>query len=421
MGPETRTQPPDAPGAALDRKRVGAWALFDFANSVFPAVMTTAVFPVYYITVVVGDAAGPGGGEWWWGRAVALSAFLVAVGSPLLGAIADRGGARKRFMFGGVAVCVGAVALMTTLEPGRIVEGFLLFVVANVGFETAVVFYNAYLPDIAPPSARGFVSGLGFGVGYLGSALGLLLALPFVDRIGLVWLVVAAFFALFSLPALRFLPRDRRGEPLGAAARWGLTHFRTIVREVWSDPMRRRFLLAFFFYIDGVLTIIVMAGAVATRTFGFGPEETIVLFLVVQLSALVGAFALARPTDRLGPKRVLDGVLALWIAVGVTAYFVTSASVFYVVAVVAGLGLGAVQSASRALMASLVPEGREAEMFGFYALCGKTSSIVGPALFGWVTVLAGGDQRPGFLVLTALFVIGLVLLQRVGVPVAPGA
>jgi len=401
----------------MDRKQVGSWAMFDFANSVYPAVMTTAVFPVFYISVVVGDEGGVG--EWWWGRAVALSALLVATSAPLLGAIADRGGARKKFMIFYTAVCLIGVAMMTTLEAGMALRGFVLFVIANVGFESALVFYNAYLPEIAPPEKQGWVSGLGFGVGYLGSALGLVMALQFVDTIGVVWLMVAGFFFLFSLPAFFFLPADQPGEmSVPAAARWGVSNFTTIVSEVWSQTQLRNFLFAFFFYIDGVLTIIVMAGAVATTTFGFDQEGTIVLFLIVQFSALIGAFALARPTDALGPKKVLNGVLVMWILAGVFVYFIQDPNLFYVAAVVAGLGLGAVQSASRAFMSSLIPEGRESAMFGFYALCGKSSSMLGPILFGWVTIQAGGNQRPGFLVLTVLFFIGLVLLQRVEDPKA---
>lgn len=401
----------------MDRKQVGAWVLYDFANSVFPAVMTTAVFPVYFISVVV---AGDGGtGEWWWGRAVAVSALIVAVSSPLLGAIADRGGARKRFMFVYVAVCVCAVAMMATLEAGMVLRGFVLFVIANVGFEGANVFYNAYLSDVAPAERLGFVSGLGFGVGYLGSAVGLIMAIPFVDRIEIVWMLVAGHFLLFSLPALFYLPPDEpTGVSVSEAARWGLGNLKAIVGEVWADRELRKFLLAFFFYIDGVLTIIVVAGVVATETFGFGQQETIVLFLVVQFSALAGAFALAKPTDRVGPKRVLSWVIVLWIATSLSAYFIRDPMLFYGMAVLAGLGLGSIQSASRALMASLVPAGREAEMFGFYALCGKTSSIIGPMMFGYVTLVAGGNQRPGFLFLTGLFVVGFVLLQRVKDPVA---
>lgn len=404
----------------MNKKHVRAWALFDFANSVYPAVMTTAVFPVFYVTFVVGEEGGVG--ELWWGRAVSLSALIVAVSSPLLGAIADRGGARKRFMLFYTSVCLVCVAMMSTLDEGMVVQGFVLFLLANVGFESALVFYNAYLPEIAPPEKQGWVSGLGFGVGYLGSALGLLMVLPLAaDRIELVWPLVSIFFLVFALPAFLVLPKDQPTEmTVAQAARWGVTSFREIVTEVWELTELRNFLLAFFFYIDGVLTVIVMAGVVATETFGFDQQGTIVLFLIVQLSALVGAFALATPTDRYGPKRVLNGVLALWVFVGVAAYFIQNQTLFYGMAILAGLGLGSVQAASRTFLSLLVPggqgSGQAARIFGFYALCGKASSVIGPMLFGYVTVWAGGNQRPAFLALTGLFLVGLVLLQRVADP-----
>ncbi|MAW63546.1 MAG: MFS transporter, partial [Acidobacteria bacterium] len=181
----------------MNKQHVRAWALFDFANSVYPAVITTAVFPVFYVTFVVGEEGGVG--ELWWGRAVSLSALVVAISSPLLGAIADRGGVRKRFMLFYTAVCLVGVAMMSTLGEGMVVQGFVLFLLANIGFESALVFYNAYLPDIAPPEKQGWVSGLGFGVGYLGSAIGLLMVLPLVgDRIELVWPLVSIFFLVFA-------------------------------------------------------------------------------------------------------------------------------------------------------------------------------------------------------------------------------
>ena len=406
----------------MDKKKVGAWALFDFANSVYPAVMTTAVFPLFYVGVVVGSDGGDG--DWWWGRAVSLSALIVAISAPLLGAIADRAGGRKKFMLSYVGVCLVGVAMMSTLEAGMVVRGFLLFVIANVGFESALVFYNAYLPDIAPPEKRGWVSGLGFGVGYLGSAIGLVMVLPFAQasQHEVVWLLVAGFFLLFSVPAFLFLPADKKGDmTVPEAARWGLTHFKTIVGEVWRLRELRNFLFAFFFYIDGVLTIIVMAGLVATETFGFDQTGTIMLFLIVQFAALIGAFSLAKPTDRWGPKKVLNAVLVVWIMVSISAFFIQDPNVFYVLAIVAGLGLGSVQAASRSFMASLIPTGREAGMFGFYALCGRTSSVLGPTLFGYVTFVGGGNQRPGFLMLAGFFVLGLFLLQRVKDPRATAA
>ena len=406
---------------AMNRRTVWAWALFDFANSVYPAVVTTAVFPIFYKNFVIGEEGGVG--ELWWGRAVSLSALLVAVTAPMLGSIADRSGARKKFLLFYTLVCVVAVASMTTLEAGMLAAGFAIFVVANVGFESAVVFYNAYLPEIAPPRRQGRVSGLGFGLGYFGSAIGLGMALIFVTRgqMDAVWLLTAAFFLVFAVPAFVALPPDRRGSGVLRAAAHGLRDLREIVAEVRRMKDLRNFLIAFFFFIDGVLTIIVVAALVAEETFGFTQEGVILLFFILQFSAAAGAFALAKPTDRYGPKKVLTGVLSLWTAAGVAAYFIQGQQAFYVLAVVAGFGLGSVQAASRALMSSLIPKGQEAKLFGFYALCGKSSSVLGPMLFGAVTYWAGGNQRPGFLVLTALFVVGLLLLQRVRDPKAPAA
>jgi UMF1 family MFS transporter len=405
----------------MNRKQVGAWALFDFANSVYPAVITTVVFQYYFIHAVVGNDELQG--DWYWGRAVSLSALIVALSSPLLGAIADRAGVRKKFLLLYVAICVTGVALFTTIEPGMVLRGFVLFVIANVGFEGAMVFYNAYLPDIVPPEKQGWVSGLGFGVGYLGSAIGLLLSIPFVNAGNMngVWLMVVAFFVVFSLPSFLVLPKDEPGSmTVAGAAKWGVTSFRQILDEVLKEKELRRFLLAFFFYIDGVLTAIVMAMTLATTTFGLTQTEGTVLFLILQFSALIGAFALAKPTDRYGPKKILTGVLVLWIVAALSIYFVTSKEAFYVLAMGAGLGLGSAQAASRAFMASLIPDGKEAEMFGFYTLCGKSSSVVGPMLFGYVAVVTG-NQRFAVMAISILFITGMLLLQRVKDPKAATA
>jgi len=402
----------------MNRKKVGAWALFDFANSVYPAVITSVVFNYFFIEVVVGNADSQG--DLWWGRAVSLSALITAALSPLLGAIADRAGVRKKFMLFYVALCVTGVLLFTTIEPGMVVYGAAIFVLANLGFEGALVFYNAYLPEIAPKEKQGWVSGLGFGVGYAGSAIGLLLAMPFATgNTDVVWMMVAVFFVVFSIPTFLYLPEDEPGEmSVGQAAVWGLSNFGQILGEVWREKELRRFLLAYFFYIDGVLTAIVMAMTLAVTTFGFTAEEGIRLFLVLQFAALIGAFALAKPTDRYGPKKILSGVLVLWCVASLSIYFVTTQAAFFGLAIAAGLGLGSAQAASRTFMASLIPEGKEAEMFGFYTLCGKSSSVMGPMLFGYVAFATGGNQRLAVMAISVLFIVGLILLQRVRDPKA---
>jgi UMF1 family MFS transporter len=401
----------------LNRKLVTVWVLYDFANSVYPAVITATVFGVYFTTHIVGNETGLG--DLWWGRVLSVSMLFVALSSPLLGSIADRAGVRKKMLFFYTYLCVICVALLTTIEPGMLLWGFALAVLANIGFEGAMVYYNAYLPHIAPTERQGFVSGVGFGTGYAGSAVGLLIALPLVMRgqYDLTWLAVAGFFTVFSLPTFLGLPADKRGDmTVVRAAVEGIVGFKRLVGDVLNQQDLRRFLLAFFVYIDGINTTIYFSAIFAATTLGFAQKELIYLFLVVQLSALAGAFALAKPTDIWGPKRVITLTLVLWTAIAFTAYFVDSKTVFFIIAVLAGTGLGAVQAASRAFMSALIPAGKEAEMFGFYAFCGKSSSVIGPLVFGGISHALGGNQRVAILSVAAFFLVGLILLQRVRDP-----
>ena len=301
-----------------------------------------------------------------------------------------------------------------------VLYGFILFLIANVGFEACLVFYNAYLPEIVPQEKQGWVSGLGFGVGYAGSALGLVMALPYAtSNIQIVWIMVAGMFLIFSIPTFLYLPRDGNGSmTVPQAAVWGLTGFRELWGEVMAHTELRRYLLAYFFYIDGVLTAIYMSSTLASNTFGYEQTELIYLYLAIQITALIGAFLLAKPTDHLGPKKVVTGVLGLWIAIAIGIFFIESKAAFAVLGLLAGFGLGSIQAASRAFMASLIPDGRESEMFGFYALCGKSSSVIGPLIFGQVALMTGGNQKLSVMSISVLFVVGAWLLQRVNDPKA---
>ena len=404
----------------MNRKHISVWALYDFANSAYPAVVTV-VFGVYFTKVIIGNEEGLG--DLWWGRVLSVSMLFVALSSPILGSVSDRAGVRKKMLAAYTLLCVVCVCLFTTIEPGMLLWAFVLSVLANIGFEGGLVYYNAYLPDIAPPERQGFVSGLGFGTGYAGSAVALLIALPLVSqgRFDLTWLSVGLFFAVFSLPAFFGLPPDRPGSTtVIRAAAEGITDFRHLLGDVLHHPNIRRFLLAFFAYIDGVNTVIYFAAIYAAKTLQFEDVELIYLFLIVQISALAGALALARPTDRWGPKAIISGTLIYWIVVITATYLVTSKTIFFGVAVLAGLGLGSIQAASRTLMAELIPGGKEAEIFGFYAFCGKSSSVVGPLVFGGISHALGGDQRTAVLSVAVFFIVGLLLLRRVEAPSRTG-
>jgi len=399
------------------RRTIVAWVLYDFGNSAFAAIVLATIYPPYYANLVVGNADGRG--DFWWGLAVSISMVLVALTSPLLGGIADHAGVRKRFLIWLSLASVAATALLATVGAGDVVWGFSVAVAAIVTFEAAFVYYNSYLPRIAPPEALGRVSAAGFAVGYAGSLVAFLAAYPFA-AVKAYWgcfLVAAAQFAIFTVPAFLVLPPDaRRSVPLATAVARGARETLATLREILRDRRRlemRRFLTAYLVYEDGVNTVIAFAGVFAAKTLGFSFEEIIGLFMLVQVTALIGSTSWARATDRLGPRLVVRVTLLQWTLVTVLAYFVETKWHFWVVAVLAGTGLGAVQAASRTFMATLIPDGREAEFFGFYSLVGKTGAVMGPLVFGGVSWLLAGNQRAAIVAVGLFFLVGLALLSRV--------
>ena len=399
------------------RRTIVAWTLYDFANSAFAAIVLSTVYPAYYAGVVVGNADGRG--DFWWGAAVSTAMVIGALTSPALGGIADHAGARKRFFVGFSIVCIVATALMATVGPGGARWGWLLGVIGIVTFEAAIVYYNAYLPRIAPPDKLGRVSAAGFAVGYAGSLVAFVVAYPFAAAHAYwgCFLSAAVLFAVCALPSFVVLPGDTGPVvPLREAARRGIGQVTDTLREIVGAAERRqmrRFLAAYLIYEDGVNTVITFAGVFAAKTLGFSFTEIIVLFMIVQIAALAGSAAWAVPTDRRGPRFVVRATLVQWAVVTVAAFFVEEKWHFWLVAVLAGTGLGAIQAASRSFMATLIPRGREAEFFGFYALVGKTGAIFGPLVFGGVSWLLAGNQRAAIVAVGSFFVIGFVLLMRV--------
>lgn len=397
----------------MNRKVIVSWCLYDFANS-FYVVLPAVVWQIYFQNVIVGNTQGQG--DLWWGRIISASMLTVAITSPMMGAIADYAAARKRLLIAYTVICVSGVALYGTVQPGMLAWGFLLTVVSYVAFEGGLVFYNAYLPEIAPKEYQGRVSGWGFGTGYAGSALGLILALLFVKQqlFTPAWISIAAAFLIFALPAFLWLPPDApaRMNPFAAAAGGIRASWHTF-KDILQYPELRRFLMAYFFFEDGVNTVVYFAAGFASKTLGFSTEESIYLFLVVQFSALAGAFLWAKPTDMIGPKRVLMFQLVQWSAVVTAAYFVQTKPQFFLVAALAGSGLGAIQAGSRTFMATLIPKGREGDFFGFFSLCGKSAAVMGPLIFGQVSHATGGNQRLAILTVMILFIVGGALLSRV--------
>ncbi len=395
----------------MDRKKIFSWCLFDFANSSYSAVIASVIFPIYYTAKIVGDSSGLG--DLWWGRAVSLSMLIVALTSPLLGGIADFSGIRKRMLFVFVSICVVCVASLSTLKEGQIIRGFMLFVLANIAMEWSVIFYNSFLPVITPTNYLGRVSSWGFGIGYLGSIVSLLIGLYLVQKghYGLVWISVSLFFFIFSLPVFFMMPKDERKEHFFQSAIKGMRYIIDNFKRLWMVGPVRVFLIAYFLYIDGVNTVIVFSSIYASVTVGFSANELVLLFIFVQFTAFMGSFVFARFTDIWGPRRVIELSLVLWSAVSSGAFFVDSKRDFFILASLAGVGLGTIQASSRAYFSKFIPYGKQSEYFGVYSMVGKSSSILGPFLFGVISSLTG-SQRYAILIVLLFFISGLLLIRR---------
>jgi UMF1 family MFS transporter len=396
----------------IKKSVIAAWSMFDFANSSFAIIMSTFVFPQYYTGVIVNNPNK----DLYWGITLSASMLLVALLAPGLGAIADSTSSKKKFLgFFTVAAIIGTAAAYF-LGAGMILLGSIIFIIANVGFEGGIVFYDSFLPQIAPPEKMGKISGIGFAVGYGGSLAALGASIPFLTS-GLykeTFLVTAAFFAIFSLPMFLFVkePREAKQNAPQRSLLDGIKSIGTTIGHIRQYKTLSTFLIAFFIYNDAILTVIGFAGIYAKDSLHFTMQNLIILYALVQTVAIVGSLAFGIVTDKLGPKTTIIITLCIWLGVVVGAYFSTDVTSFYVVAVFAGISLGSSQSASRSMMALLTPKERSAEFFGFYdGFAGKASAVIGPLIFGLLSSAFG--QRQAILSLAIFFGVGLWLLRSI--------
>ena len=407
------------------RAAIWSWALYDFANSPFTTLVVTFVYAIYFTEVVASDSNT---GTVLWSRAVTITAIVVAFASPVLGALADRGGYRKRFIAIATAICVVATTALYAVEPGEVVAALVLVIIANIAFEFATVFYNAFLPDVAEPKRIGAVSGIGWGLGYIGGLIVLVIALYFFvlpeepifglttengENVRATNVLVAAWFVVFSIPLFVWVKEDKSlvSRP-GAIAKESWIQLKRTFAEIRKYRQIVRFLVARLVYNDALVTIFAFGGIYAAGTFGLSLEQTLVFGIVINLAAGVGAVAMGYLDDRIGAKRTI--VISLLGLIVATIIAVTAADVvwLWVAGVLIGIFSGPNQAASRSLMGRFVPPRLENEFFGFFAFSGKLTAFLGPFLLGLTTQVTG-TQRLGVAVILVLFLIGLVLLMFV--------
>ncbi len=406
------------PGVAP--REVFAWAMYDFANSGYTTVVLTAVFNAYFVSVIAGNAAWA---TFLWTAALSASYLVVMIIGPLLGAWADAHAAKKRLLAVTTAVCIATTVALAWSGPGTVAWAVVFIVISNVAYSMGENLCAAFLPEIARPEALGKVSGWGWSLGYFGGILALGISLAWVMSaegrgsttslaVPGTMVITAAIYGLASLPTFFWL----RERALPAAVPGARAAFARLVETARSARRYRDLLLVFacgVFYQAGVATVIALAAIYAEQVMGFKTQDTIMLVLVVNVTAAVGAFGFGYAQDRIGKTWALRWTIVGWVAMTVVAYYSRTSAMFWVAANLAGLCMGSSQSAGRALVAYLAPPERSGEFFGLWGVATRLAAILGPLSYGAVTWITAGNHRLAILLTGVFFVVSLAILAFV--------
>lgn len=405
---------------------VNSWAMYDWANSSFAVIILTAVFPIYYRAIVTNAGHTPEDATAYWAYTTSLSVLAVALIGPVLGAMADIAGARKRFLGTALLCGVAGSASLVFLGERSFVLGSLLFAIANFGFAGGNIFYDALLPHIARPKDFDLISARGFALGYLGSGLLLIMNALWLARPDWFWMPdrdfalrasfisVAVWWLLFSLPLFRHVSEpgsDKRRSLSAQTAIDGVRRLASTFKEIRRYRQLVLFLLAFWIYNDGISTVIKLAAAYGDEI-GINHNDMLIALILTQLIGFPSSIGFGWTARRIGVKRSVLAGLAVYTLISMAGFFVRTAGHFYALAMMVGLVQGGTQALSRSLFATMVPKARSTEFFGFFSTGQKMAGIIGPAIFGMIGQLTG-SSRWGIISLVILFAAGALLLLRV--------
>ena len=366
-----------------------AWYLYDFGNSAYAAVILLAVYSAYFKGTVVGGAEG----SRYWGISVGIAMLTVAIISPFLGAIADFSASKKRFLLIFSIITWVFTALLFFVQEGDIYKGMIFFIIAEVGYRSGQVFYNSLLPEIATPEEMGRVSGNGWAIGSFGGILCLLILLPLIIliegtimvRLSLVF--TAFYFAVAAIPTFRWIQERAVPSPLPP----GETYL-SIAGSRLLDTLKAlgnyrdflRFIIAFLIYNDGILMALNFAAIIGAVLFGMDQTQLIIFMIIVQVTSVAGAYVAGLVGKKIGFKNTLIYSLIMMTLVVLSMLFAQTMTQFYIIGAFAGFALTGVQSISRTLVGYFAPEGRSAEFYGIFAVTGRTSSFIGPTVYGFL-------------------------------------
>jgi len=401
-------------------REVWAWSMYDFANSGYTTVVITAVYNAFFVAAVAGKAPWA---TFAWTAALSLSYLAVLLTAPMIGAWADAHAAKKPLLLIATAGCTLFTAALYFVGPGAVALAIALIVLSNFFFSAGENLIAAFLPELADAKAMGRVSGWGWAFGYLGGLVSLAISLAYIlwaekqgqgasQFVPVTMVITAVLFALCATPTFLFL-KERAVPQRAAGSAWRRV-LDTLHRAGQYRDLRR-FLVCILFYQAGIMAVIALAAIYAQEAMKFTQQQTIVLILVVNVTAAIGAFGFGYLQDAIGHVRAMALILAGWIVMIATAYYADDAPTFWVAANLAGLCMGSAQAAGRAIVGYLTPRDREAEFFGLWGLAVKAASIFGPLTYGAVTWIFQGNHRLGILAVGVYFVVGLVLLAGLDV------
>jgi len=416
--------PQDALNDGVRRREVFGWAMYDFANSGYTTVVLTAVFNAYFVAAVAGSAA-------WatlaWTAALGLSRGVVMLTMPSLGAYADARAAKKRLLMATTAGCVLATAALAQVGPGDVALAFTLIVLSNVFYAYGESLTAAFLPELSRPEALGRVSGWGWSFGYFGGMLTLGLSLAYVigaqargatasHFVPVTMIITAAVYGVAALVTFRLLREHAVPQP-EAAGQAGIATSLARLRQTWRQARSYRdfvwLMVCGFFYQAGIAVVIALAAVYAEQVLGFKQTDTMMLVFLVNIAAALGAFVFGYWQDRIGHKRALGATLLGWVLMTVLAWLATSAALFWIAAVIAGLCMGSSQSAGRAMVGVFAPPRRLAEFYGLWTFATSLASIVGPVTYGVVTWATAGNHRLAILSTGLFFVVGWLAIRPI--------
>ncbi len=429
-----------------DPKIINGWAMFDWANSAYALVITTAIFPLYFNSTVDESFTFlgiPMTNTALFSYSISFAYIVIALSLPILSGIADYGGKKLSFMK--IFTTLGSIACISLFfftSMANLWLGVLGFVLAIIGFAGGQVFYNSYLPEIASEDQLDRVSAKGFAYGYVGSVLLLITNLIIIQKptwfgldqlveMGPAWLVgdnattlavrlafimVGCWWLGFAQISFKRLPDNENDNPMDNIMSKGYQELKKVWNAVQQQTSTKRFLLSFFCYSAGVQTTIYLASTFATDELGFDGTQLIIVVLILQVVAIGGAYLFAKTSSMWGNKNTLIGILLIWIGVCLSGYFVQGQTAFYAVAAAVGLVMGGVQSLSRSTYSKLIPQNTKdtASYFSFYDVLEKAAIVIGTFVFGFTDQLLGG-MRNSMLALTIFFILGIIILFTVKV------